>query len=125
MERTGRLWRAPLCGWSVIRRAAHITTEAAVDVGLFRRSDGNGSPCRPVDDLSHQARHNYSGGSAQVEHRRWLLVTMRKVGLRPIGSEWWHYQLPGRRWTVLDLPHRKPEEGAMIVSPSTAPSLMR
>ena len=88
-------------------RGSHHNRGAAVDVGLFRRSDGT-KLAMPTefDDLSHRARHNYSGGSAQSrEHRRWLLVTMRKVGLRPIGSEWWHYQLPGaRRWTVLDLP---------------------
>ena len=47
------------------------------------------------DDLSHQAWHNSRREPQSREHRRWLLVTMRKVGLRPIGSEWWHYQLPG------------------------------
>ena len=88
-------------------RGSHHNRGAAVDVGLYRLGDG-----RPLemptafDDLSHRARHNYQGGSAQSrEHRRWLLVTMQKVGLRPIGSEWWHYQLTGaRHLSVLDVP---------------------
>jgi len=88
-------------------KGSHHNRGTAVDVGLYRLSDG-----RPLemptafDDLSHRARHNYQGGTKQSrEHRRWLLVTMRRVGLRPIGSEWWHYQLRGARgMSVLDLP---------------------
>ncbi len=88
-------------------RGSHHNRGAAIDVGIYRLSDG--TPLEmptSFDDLSHRARHNYQGGSKHSrEHRRWLLVTMRRVGLRPIGSEWWHYQLTGaRRMSVLDLP---------------------
>ena len=88
-------------------RGSHHNRGAAVDAGLYRLRDGHVLEMPTAfDDLSHRARHNFTGGSQQArEHRRWLLVTMRRAGLRPIGSEWWHYQLPGaRRLSILDLP---------------------
>jgi D-alanyl-D-alanine dipeptidase len=88
-------------------KGSHHNRGAAVDVGLIRLSDGLPLEMPSAfDDLSHRARHSYSGGSAAArQHRSWLLKTMRRVGLASIGSEWWHYQLRGaRRFALLDLP---------------------
>jgi len=88
-------------------KGSHHNRGAAIDLGLYRLSDGQVLEMPSAfDDLSHRARHSYQGGSAESrEHRRWLRVTMRRAGLRSIGSEWWHYQLPkSRKFPVLDLP---------------------
>ncbi len=87
-------------------KGSHHNRGAAVDLGIYRLSDGKilAMPSA-FDDLSHRARHNYQGSTpAAREHRRWLRLTMQRVGLRPIASEWWHYQLPGAgRFQTLDL----------------------
>lgn len=94
-------------------KGSHHNRGAAVDLGLIRLSDGQPLAMPSAfDDLSHRARHNYSGGSAEArQHRSWLLKTMRRVGLASIGSEWWHYQLrDARRFALLDLPLNSGEE---------------
>jgi len=111
-----RPWSAQVALWSACpkrglvgdpARGSHHNRGAAVDLGLIRLDDRSILEMpSDFDDLSHRARHSYAGGSeAARTHRSWLLKTMRRVGLRSIGSEWWHYQLPGsRRFPVLDLP---------------------
>jgi D-alanyl-D-alanine dipeptidase len=110
-----RPWSVQVRLWSVCPKpglvadpsdASHHNRGAAVDLSLIRLSDQEPLEMPSAfDDLSHRARHNFQGGSRQArEHRRWLRVIMRRVGLRAIASEWWHYQLPqARRFAPLDL----------------------
>ena len=110
-----RPWSAQVRLWSACpkrglvgdpAKGSHHNRGAAVDLGIFRLSDGSilEMPSE-FDDLSRRARHSYTGSTpAAREHRRWLKVIMRRAGLRSIPSEWWHYQLPGsRRFEPLDL----------------------
>ncbi len=78
----------------------------AVDVTL---ADLNGKELQmptKFDDLSKKANHSYKKLSQKVLRRRWILKkTMLEAGLKPIRTEWWHYNLPKpRRYAVIDIP---------------------
>lgn len=75
--------------------ASHHNRGAAVDLTLV---DRNGSPLNmptPFDTFSERAAQFSLAPTAQQRCNRALLrEVMEGVGLVPIRTEWWHYQLP-------------------------------
>ncbi len=70
---------------------------AAIDVTLAD-ADGNLLPMPTgFDDFSVKAAPSYRCKSDEIvkcRNRATLVQLMKSVGLRPIRSEWWHYELP-------------------------------
>ena len=70
-------------------------------LACFGAATAKSSPCRPSSMTSAIGRGTTTQAEARkVESIVLAFVTMR-VGLRPIGSEWWHHQLPA--WRLISL----------------------
>ena len=69
----------------------------AMDVTL-PKADGTQLPMpTPFDDFTPKASPNYSckaDEKEKCENRNLLIQLMAQVGLKPINTEWWHFQLP-------------------------------
>lgn len=74
---------------------AHIRA-AAVDVTLVD-TDGNELEMPSgFDEFTERAHLDYMQGSKEALKNREILQTaMKKQGLEPIETEWWHFSLPG------------------------------
>jgi len=72
----------------------------AVDVSLAC-ADGNPMEMPSAfDDFSAKASPAYvckDDEKAKCENRQLLIQLMAQVGLKPLNSEWWHYQLEGSK----------------------------
>ncbi len=72
----------------------------AIDVGLAQEE---GSPLifpTPFDDFTKTANHSYVCEKAtkdRCQNRETLKNLMVKIGLKPLNSEWWHYELPNAK----------------------------
>jgi len=79
---------------------------AAVDLTLVDRNGKELEMPTGFDDFSERAYRNYMGGTAQSRKNRQLLEEkMKKYGLIPLATEWWHFDAPGwDKFSVLDIP---------------------
>lgn len=72
----------------------------AVDVSL---ADATGQPLpmpTPFDDFSPKAAPGYPCEATEVKrcaNRDLLIQLMGAVGLKPLATEWWHFQLPNAK----------------------------
>jgi len=78
----------------------------AVDVVLFRRTDGQPIDCgTPFDaPLAASATRHYEPEGADPEHRsarRTLFHAMEDAGFANYPGEWWHFDLGNQRWANL------------------------
>jgi D-alanyl-D-alanine dipeptidase len=63
------------------------------------------------DDFTSRAFHSYTCPAAAPEpcaNREILRTLMLKAGLKPLSSEWWHYELPGaKKYPLIERFHAK------------------
>ncbi len=98
-------WRPPEAHralWDAVRDERFVVPPAkglswhcygvSVDLTLSR-PDGSDVPMPSrFDEFSPRAASRYAGGDPEIARRVTLLQTaMKRVGFRPIESEWWHF----------------------------------
>jgi len=109
-----RPWSVQKIMWSLYPKKGYVAHPAwgsnhnrgcAVDITLADLNDKEVTMPTKFDDLSKKANHNYQDLPKKVKENRWILKSvMRKVGLKSIRSEWWHYNLPKpKRYPVIDI----------------------
>lgn len=80
----------------------------AVDVTL---ADETGKPLKmptAFDDFSAKASPSYRctrEEQARCQNRDRLAALMAQVGLKPLATEWWHFQLPSKGYPVIPALH--------------------
>ncbi len=76
----------------------------AVDVTLAK---DDGTPLEmptAFDDFTAKASPNYACPAAETikcQNRQILFDLMDQVGLKPLPTEWWHFQLPGKGYPIV------------------------
>lgn len=98
IEPDSRFVANPNTGGSIHNRGA------AVDLTLVDAEGKELDMPTPFDSFATRAyQFSKEPTSEQRAHRMLLRQVMEKVGLEPISTEWWHYQLPsGKAYPVLD-----------------------
>jgi D-alanyl-D-alanine dipeptidase len=110
-----RPWRIQKKMWQLYPKKGYVAHPSygsnhnrgcAVDVTLTDLKGKEIKMPTKFDDLSKKANHNYQNLPKTIKNNRKILKSiMLKVGLKPIRTEWWHYNLNNpKRYPVIDIP---------------------
>ena len=95
------------------KRGSNHNRAAAVDAALAAEDGALLVFPTPFDDFTLRASHSFDcpkGLEEACRNRELLKRLMIEAGLKPLSSEWWHYELPdAKKYPLIERTHVQPQ----------------